>query len=150
MQVMAYDPYLNQGYCEEHGISPVSLEFLLKNADAVSLHLPLNEETLHMIDGKALGMMKKDVLIVNASRGGIIDEEAAFQALKAGEIGGLGLDAFEQEPPEGSPLLGLDNVVVTPHTGAHTKEAIENMAALSVDNLIKALRGEPCEHIVTA
>ena len=92
--------------------------------------------------------MKPGVILINASRGGIIDEEAVYEALKAGRLGGLGLDAFEVEPPVNSPLFEMNNVVVTPHTGAHTKEATDNMAELSIQNLVDVLRGKKCPYIV--
>lgn len=92
--------------------------------------------------------MKPGAILVNASRGGIIDEEAAFQALKAGRLGGLGLDAFEQEPPGQTPLFTLPNVIATPHTGAHTAEATRAMADMAVDNLIAMLEDRPCSFVL--
>ena len=114
----------------------------------ISLHLPLMDSTKHLIDGDAIAKMKDGVVIINTSRGGIIDEDAACEALKSGKIGGLGLDAFEQEPPKDSPLFAFDNVVATPHTGAHTTEATNNMASLSVQNLIDVLEGRACKFIL--
>lgn len=87
-------------------------------------------------------------LLVNASRGGIIDEDAAFQALQSGKLGGLGLDAFGTEPPVYSPLFELHNVVVTPHTGAHTREATEHMAEAAIKNTIDVLSGKRCHNVV--
>ena len=101
-----------------------------------------------MINTDTIPIMKNNVILINASRGGIIDEAAVCDALKSGKIGGLGLDAFEKEPPFDSPLLALDNVVATPHTGAHTKEATENIAALAVENLINVLTNKVCSYIV--
>ena len=92
--------------------------------------------------------MKPEAILVNTSRGGIIDEDAAFEALQSGHLGGLGLDAFEAEPPKNSPLFELDNVVVTPHTGAHTQEAAMNMAGSAIQNLIDVLSGKDCPYIV--
>ena len=96
----------------------------------------------------SLTLLKFLAILINASRGGIIDEDAAYEALKSGKLGGLGLDAFEEEPPKNSKLLELDNVIATPHTGAHTQEATENMANLSVKNLIDVLSGKECPFIV--
>ena len=148
MKVIAYDPYLNKAYASEHGIAEKTFEELIREADVISLHLPILPSTRHMIDRKALESMKPGVIIVNASRGGIIDEQAAYEFLKNGHIGGLGLDAFEVEPPQNIPLFELENVVVTPHTGAHTKEATQQMANLSVENLINVLSGLPCSYIM--
>lgn len=148
MEVIAYDPYINDAYCTEHGIGNVSFEELIARADVIALHLPLMESTHHIIDEAAIGKMKSGVILINASRGGLIDEAAACRALAEGKLGGLGLDAFEVEPPENSPLFAFDNVVVTPHTGAHTNEATANMANMAVDNLIEVLEGRPCPHAV--
>ena len=148
MSVSAYDPYINEAYCEENGIAVVGFEEGIKEADVISLHLPLMDSTRHILDKKAIDSMKQGAVIINASRGGLIDEEAAYEALKSGRLGGLGLDAFEEEPPKDSPLFEFDNVVVTPHTGAHTKEATINMASMSVRNLIEVFQTGDCRFIV--
>lgn len=148
MRVLAYDPYIDHPYCQTNGIAPVSFEELIRKADIVSLHLPLNSKTRCMINASVMEEMKQGVIIVNASRGGIIDEESAYEYLKKGKLGGLGLDAFEVEPPKVSPLFELPNVIVTPHTGAHTGEAAENMANMAVKNLIDVLSGKDCAYIV--
>lgn len=148
MAVSAYDPYINEAYCKEHNIAIVSFEEGIRDADVISLHLPLMDSTKHIINKEAIAQMKDGTVIINTSRGGIIDEEAAYEALKSGKLGGLGLDAFEQEPPKDSPLFEFDNVVVTPHTGAHTKEATDNMAKASIKNLIDVLSGDECAFIV--
>lgn len=146
MNVIAYDPFIQEDYCQANGIDACDLPELLAGSDVISLHLPLNEETRHIINADAIASMRDGVILVNASRGALIDEDAAYEALKSGKLAGLGLDAFEMEPPTGSPLLTLDNVVATPHTGAHTVEATRNMAASSVDNLICVLEGRPCQY----
>lgn len=148
MKLLAYDPYIQEDYCKQHGISPVSLDTLLKDADFITLHLPLNETTYHMIDTEAIEKMKPSAILVNASRGGIIDEKAAYKALTNGKLGGLGLDAFEKEPPETSPLFTLPNVIATPHAGAHTYEATQAMGEMAVENLIQMLEGGACRYIV--
>jgi len=148
MKVLAYDPYIQEDYCQEHGILSVSLNTLLQESDFITLHLPLNESTYHMIDADSINMMKPSAILVNASRGGIVDEAAAYEALSSGKLGGLGLDAFEKEPPEASPLFTLPNVIATPHAGAHTKEATQAMADMAVDNLILMLNGGECKYII--
>jgi Phosphoglycerate dehydrogenase and related dehydrogenases len=148
MTVMAYDPYINEEYCSNNGIKVCSFYEILEQADVISLHLPLIDSTKHLIDASALARMKPAAILVNTSRGGIIDEVAAYDALKNGRLGGLALDAFEIEPPTESPLFTLHNVVATPHTGAHTAEAVENMANMSVKNLIDILSGNSCPYIV--
>lgn len=148
MKVLAYDPYINEGYCREHDIKISSFDEVLAHSDVISLHLPLSEQTHHLINAQAMARMKSTAILVNTSRGGLIDEDAAYEALKSNRLGGLALDAFEVEPPEDSPLFSLHEVVATPHTGAHTVEATENMANLSVKNLIDVLTGNPCPYIV--
>ncbi len=149
MKILAYAPYINAPYCREHQIASVSFEKLIRTADVITLHLPLNENTRHMIHTEVIASMKNNALIVNASRDGIIDEAAAYQALKCGKLEGLGLDTFEVELPAASPLFELPNVVVTPHTGAHTKEATENMTNAAVQNLIDVLTGRACPYIIS-
>lgn len=148
MSVQAYDPFIQTDYCKEHDIHSVTLEELFTTSDVITLHLPLNNDTYHLINANVLKVVKKGVIIVNASRGGIIDETAAYEALTNGTLGGLGLDAFEKEPPNDSPLFSLDNVILTPHTGAHTTEAKQSMAIMAVDNLIDMLSGKECQYIV--
>ena len=146
MKVIAFDSFPNAAYCREHGIGQVELEELLHTADFISLHLPLNDETRHMIDARTIAGMKPGAVVINTSRGAIVDEQAAYEALCSGQLGGLGLDAFEQEPPEASPLFELPNVVLTPHTGAHTREATLGMARLAVENLISVLETGACKY----
>ena len=148
MQVLAYDPYINETYCSSHGIEAVSFEELMSRSNVVSLHLPLLDSTYHLIDRKAIERLPQGAILVNASRGGIIDEDAAYEALKSGKLFGLGLDAFETEPPKASKLFELDNVIATPHTGAHTREATEHMADLSIKNLMDVLSGRECPFVI--
>lgn len=148
MEILAYDPYINEGYCSSHGIEAVSFEELMSRSNVVSLHLPLLESTHHLIDKEAIGRLPEGAILVNASRGGIVDEDAAYEALKSGKLFGLGLDAFETEPPKASKLFEFDNVIATPHTGAHTKEATANMAELSIRNLMDVLSKRECPFVV--
>lgn len=148
MHVAAYDPFINSKYCDEHHIAVCTFKEVLESCDVISLHLPLLDTTKHLIGKDAFSKMKPNAILVNTSRGGIIDENAAYEALKSGRLGGLGLDAFEVEPPHNSALFEFANVVVTPHTGAHTQEATVNMADTSVRNLIEILEGKECIHKV--
>ncbi len=148
MKVMAYDPYMNEEYAKENNITVATFDEIIEQSDIISLHLPLTSATKNLIDRSVIARMKQGALLINTSRGGLIDEEAAYEALVDKRLGGLGLDAFEVEPPTGSPLFNLDNVIVTPHTGAHTKEAIDNMAELSVENLINVLTENECKYIL--
>ncbi len=148
MDVIAYDPYIDLNYCQDHGITCLPADEVLSRSDVLSLHLPLTDETHHLINRETIDKMPKGAIIINASRGGIIDEAAVYEALQSGRLGGLGLDAFEQEPPKGSPLLTLPNVIATPHTGAHTQEATDHMAALAISNLTDVLSGQECAYVV--
>ena len=114
MTVMAYDPYINEEYCKNNAIKASTFDEVLEHADVISLHLPLIDATQHLINASAFAKMKPTAILVNTSRGGIIDEDAAYDALKNGRLGGLALDAFEIEPPTDSPLFTLNNVVATP------------------------------------
>jgi len=148
MHVMAYDPFMNEEYCKTNAIDNCPLEEVFEKANVISLHLPLNDETYHMVGRAQIEKMQEGTILINASRGGIIDEDAAYDALKTGKLAGLGLDAFEKEPPVDSKLFEFPTVVATPHSGSHTKEAVENMASLSVENLIAVLSGEECRYVV--
>jgi D-3-phosphoglycerate dehydrogenase len=148
MRVLAYDPFINKQYAEEQDIIVADFDSLVKESDIITLHLPLDQKTRHIINAGVMTRMKRGVILINTARGGLIDEEAANELLRSGHIGGLGLDAYEEEPPERSPLFELDNVVLTPHTASHTSEATVNMAAMSVQNLIDVLSGKDCPYIV--
>ena len=148
MKIMAYDPFINREYAAANGIIAAGFDDVIKEADFISLHLPLMDETKNIISGEKMKAMKKGAVIINTARGGLIDENAAYELLKSGHLGGLGLDAFEAEPPGPSPLFTLENVAATPHTGAHTTEATAAMADLSVKNLIDVLSGRSCPYVV--
>jgi D-3-phosphoglycerate dehydrogenase len=128
MKVIAYDPYLSAERAVQLGVEKVEFEDLLRRADFITLHTPLTEKTRNIIDAKALAAMKKGVRIVNCARGGLIDEAALAAALKSGHVAGAALDVFLEEPATSNPLFGLPNVVCTPHLGAATTEAQENVA----------------------
>jgi D-3-phosphoglycerate dehydrogenase len=142
MKVLACDPQMDNEFAKAHGITPVSFDQLARESDILSLHLPYNTKTRHIISGAVMRVMKKGAIIVNTARGGLIDEEAACVLLKSGHLGGLALDVYEEEPPHSTPLFVLDNVIVTPHTAARTNEATAAMASESVQNLIEALSGQ--------
>ncbi len=124
MDVIVYDPYLPSGRAEALGVDLVDLGRVLREADMISIHVPLNEETRHLVDADALDRMKDTAFIVNASRGGVVDEAALAQGLAGGKIAGAALDVFVEEPLSAdSPLLTAPNLVLTPHLGASTAEA---------------------------
>lgn len=143
MHVVAYDPFVTEEQTEKVGVQVVPLATLLQTADFITLHLPLGPTTRHLIGRKEIGLMKKDVRIINCARGGLIDENALCAALSEGRVAGAALDVFEKEPPAPCSLLEMDNVIVTPHLGALTREAQANVALQVAEQVIKALRGEP-------
>jgi len=141
-RLIAYDPYIQPARAAQLGVRLVGLEELLRESDFISVHLPRTPETFGLIGEKELGMVRPGVRIVNAARGGLIDEQALAAALKEGRVAGAGLDVFVEEPVHESPLFGFDNVVVTPHLGASTAEA-QDKAGLAVARSVKlALQGE--------
>jgi len=148
MDIIAFDPYFDEAFAQKSGVVKSTLEEVISGSDFISLHVPLNEHTKHIIGAKQIQNMKQGAYIINTARGGLVDEKAAADALKSGKLGGVGLDAYEVEPVTDSPLLGQQNVVMMPHTGAHTNEAISGMGMMSVQNLIAVLSGEDCKYVV--
>lgn len=135
------------GYNRSHShddITYTDLNTLLQTSDIVSIHLPLTKDTKHFIDKDKLSLMKKDAILINTARGGIIDNEALAEALKKGEIAGAGIDVFDMEPPlpEDYPLLSAPHTVLTPHVGFDTEEAMERRAAIVADNLKSFVEGK--------
>ncbi len=128
MKVIAYDPFLSPERAMNLGVEKVELDELFRRADFVTLHTPLTEKTKNIIDAKALSVMRKGVRIINCARGGLVDEAALYDALKSGHVAGAAFDVFVEEPATNNPLFALPNVVCTPHLGAATTEAQENVA----------------------
>lgn len=141
MKVLVYDPYVRQEQIDLPGVRLTSFEEVLTEADFLSLHAVCNEETRNMMNIDQFRKMKSSAFIVNTARGGLIDEMALHQALTSGMIAGAALDVFVEEPPVGNPLLSLENVILTPHIGAHTKEAIERMGVIAAKNVVQTLQG---------
>ena len=141
MNVLCNDIVPDREWAAKVGAEYVDLSELVSKSDYVSLHVPYSEGTRHMLSTRELAMMKPSAILVNTARGGIVDEAALYEALVKGTIAGAALDVFEVEPPVGSPLLELDNVVLTSHIGAHTQEALQNMGRMAVANLLAGLKG---------
>jgi D-3-phosphoglycerate dehydrogenase / 2-oxoglutarate reductase len=142
MHVIAYDPYVPTARAAQLGVRLVSLEELLAEADFISVHLPRSAETVGLIGERELRLVKPGVRIINAARGGIVDEHALAQALKDGRVAGAGIDVFATEPCTDSPLFGFPTVVVTPHLGASTHEAQEKAGTQVAKSVRLALAGE--------
>ena len=128
MKVMAYDPYLGEEKAAEMGVQKVELDELFANADFITLHVPFTDSTANILSAENIAKLKPGVRIINCARGGLVDEEALAAALKSGRVAGAAFDVFAVEPATDSPLFNLPNVVVTPHLGAATTEAQENVA----------------------
>jgi D-3-phosphoglycerate dehydrogenase len=148
MDVIVYDPYLPKEVAKQMGVKLAEIEKVFKEADFITIHVPLTPETKHIISDSELEMMKDDAFIINCARGGIIDEDALFNALQNNKIGGAALDVYEQEPPKGSKLLSLDNIVATPHIAASTKEAQRDAAIIVANEVIDVLKGNAPKNVL--
>jgi D-3-phosphoglycerate dehydrogenase / 2-oxoglutarate reductase len=142
MNIIGYDPYpIDRDYIKEVGLIVTDLNTLVQSADFITCHVPLLEETKHLFNAELISNMKSTAYIINASRGGVIDETALYNALCNGSIAGAALDVFETEPPLNNPLIGLSNVICTPHIGAQTKEAQELTSIVIAEKIIQIIRG---------
>ena len=141
-EIIAYDPYANPARAAQLGVQLVDLEELVGRSDFVTIHLPKTKETAGMFDAELLAKSKKGQIIINAARGGIVDEQALADAITSGHIRGAGFDVYATEPCTDSPLFELDEVVVTPHLGASTVEAQDRAGTDVADSVLKALAGE--------
>ena len=142
LNVIAYDPYQNEEYFNKRKVTKVNLEELLIKSDYISLHCPLNKETSHIINKSTLSLMKKSALIINTSRGPVINEKDLIEALKDGEISGAGLDVFEKEPPdENNPLLNMNNAIVSPHSAHYSNESMKTRYIRFGSEVAKVLNG---------
>lgn len=144
MKIIAHDEYLPEAVVKtlSSWVDFLSLKELCSQADIITMHVPLTETTKGLIDAEKIALMKKDAVIVNTSRGGIIDEKALAEALNSGRLGGAGLDVFEDEPPKpDNPLLGCEKAILTPHSAALTQECVVRMAVLGAQRVIDLMRG---------
>ena len=135
MKVIAYDPYLSQERADDIGVEKADLESVFARADFITLHVPLTDTTRNIVDAKSIEKMKRGVRIINCARGGLINEADLKDALESGRVAGAALDVYEQEPATSNPLFGMENVVCTPHLGASTNEAQENVALQIADQI---------------
>ncbi len=150
MTVIASDPYIapEEPAWEELGVRPVTLESVLRESDAVSLHAPLTEETRHIIDAAAIARMKPAALLINTSRGGTIDEAAMIAALHSGQLGGAAIDVFEREPltaETGAAFAGVPNLILTPHIAGLTEESNQRVSSVTVANVLRMLEQRETE-----
>jgi D-3-phosphoglycerate dehydrogenase/(S)-sulfolactate dehydrogenase len=150
MKILGYDPFIPpyEVACTEFGVQLTDLETVLSRADFVSLHVPLNSATRNLINRETLALMKPSAYLINTSRGGVVNEDDLYHALKEGRISGAALDVLVQEPPQDSPLFKLDNVILTPHIAGLTEEAQVKTSVLVAQEVVKILRGEPSSCVV--
>lgn len=149
-RVGAYDPYISESRARELGVErAASLQTLLQESDIVSLHLPLNPSTRHVIRAETLAQMKQGAILVNVSRGGLVDEAALLESLDRGHLRGAGLDVTDPEPAEAdNPLLHRNDVIVTPHVGSATYTGKRRILSMAIDNLRLSLNGERPLHLL--
>jgi D-3-phosphoglycerate dehydrogenase len=143
MRVVAYDPYVPKAVMDKAGVGQVEFAELLKDSDYISIHSPLLPETHHLFSDEVFRQMKPGAVIVNTSRGPVVDEAALARALDAKQIAGAALDVMEQEPPVNSPLFGRDNVILTPHTSFYSVESLEELQTKAAEEVVRVLSGQP-------
>jgi D-3-phosphoglycerate dehydrogenase len=148
MIILGQDPFIAPDQADRLGVEIVELDDLLKRSDFITLHVPVNKDTRHLIGADNLAKVKPGVRIINCSRGAVVDEAALAQAIQEGRVAGAGLDVFENEPPADSPLLGLDSVVLTPHLGASTAEAQVKVAVDVAQQVLEVMQGRPARSAV--
>ncbi|TNF52403.1 phosphoglycerate dehydrogenase [bacterium] len=139
MKIITYDPFLSEEKAKALGVKVVKLEDLFKKSDIITIHTPLTDETRSLINADAMNKMKKGVMLINSARGGIVDEQALYDALKSGKVAAAAFDVFSEEPPKDCPLLELDNFIATPHLGAATQEAQDNVAIAVSEQIVDYL-----------
>ncbi len=150
MRTIAYDPFVPADYARTFKVTLVSLEELLKEADFITLHIPMSQATRNLIGAAELEMIKPTARIINCARGGVIDEGAVASALQDGTLAGAAFDVFSEEPPTSSPLLAAPRCVLTPHLGASTVEAQTNVSVDVADQVIAVLEGRMAKYAVNA
>lgn len=148
MNVIAYDPFLTKEKADQLGIRYGTFDEVIQAADFITLHTPLLKETKHLINDEAFRKMKDHVRIINCARGGVVDEDALYDAIVSGKVAGAAIDVFEEEPAVDHKLLELDEVIATPHLGASTYEAQENVAIDVSEDVVRVLNGESAAHPV--
>ena len=149
LRIAAYDPYVDSEEMEALGVVPLSLEELLRVSHIVSIHVPATHETYHMIGEKELAMMRPEAVLINTSRGSVVDEVALYKALISGQIRGAGLDVLEKEPPDfPHPLSSLDNVMITPHCSYYSEESLYELHSRVAEAAVDIMKGRVPTHTV--
>jgi len=142
IKVITYDPFVPKEVLAKAGVQHAEFEELIKTSDFISLHCPLMPETRHIMNAKVFAMMKPSAYLVNTGRGPLVDEAALAAALDKGQLAGAALDVVEKEPPTGSPILGRDNVIITPHTAFYSEEALLELQTKAAEEVVRVLSGQ--------
>jgi glyoxylate reductase len=148
MRILFSDPGEHPALMAELGVVPASLEYVYQQSDFITVHVPLLPDTHHLLNDHAFAMMKRNCIVVNASRGSVVDEKALVRALKSGKVAGAALDVFEKEPQIEQELLDMQNVVLAPHIGSASFDTRFKMSSMTADNLLAVLRGERPPNLV--
>lgn len=147
LSVLTHDSFVDPKEAQQLGVPLLSLQQVLERSDFVSIHLPLTPETYHLIDDSTLGLMRPSAMLINTSRGAVIDQDALLKALDSGKIAGAALDVLEHEPPEkGNSIINRPNVLITPHSAAYTREALSEVRRTALTDVIRVLHGEQPFH----
>lgn len=141
-EMIAYDPYIDDSILEEYGVKRVDFEGLLKHSDVVSVHTPLNDETRGLFDAEAFAVMDDAAILINTSRGSVVDPIDLAEALESGELRGAGIDVLPEEPPNGLPLLNRNDVVLTPHVAWYSEESIDDLRQRVAADISRILRNQ--------
>lgn len=148
VDIIAYDPYVSAEEMSRHGVTKVEFEELCSESDVITVHTPLTDSTRNLIDASAFETMQSGVTLVNAARGGIIDQSALYEALEDGTVAYAGLDVLESEPPEDERILEFDNVVVTPHAAWYSEDALTELQRKAAENVADYIRGNDPAYVV--
>ncbi|MFS0779945.1 phosphoglycerate dehydrogenase [Neobacillus sp. 3P2-tot-E-2] len=141
MKILAYDLYQDKSFANQFEVTYCELEEIIEQSDVICIHLPLNNETKHLINKNSLAKMKPNTFIINTARGGIIDEKAIYEAIKEKRIAGAAIDVFEEEPLKNSPLAELENIILTPHNASASEEATQRMTTQTTDKVLRFYQG---------
>ncbi|MBI2887091.1 MAG: phosphoglycerate dehydrogenase [Chloroflexi bacterium] len=148
MKILTYDPFVSEEMARHLGIEVASFEEVLRRSDFITVHVPLTDATRSLLGAKEIALCKPGVRLINTARGGVIDEQALYDAVEAGHVAGAAVDVFTQEPVKDSPLLKSDRIIVTPHLGASTEEAQTNVAVDVAQEVMAVLQGQPARYAV--
>jgi D-3-phosphoglycerate dehydrogenase len=148
VDILGYDPYVSEAELRDHGIEKADFETLCERSDIVTVHTPLTDSTRQLLDASAFESMGEGVILVNAARGEIVDQDALYEAVESGTVAYAGLDVLEEEPPEDDRLLQFDNVVITPHAAWYSEDALAELQRQAGENVAAFIRGERPDYVV--